>query len=830
MGRKNIHQILNTFIEENKQKESTSDFSKIIALNIPVKQITDHSFSVDLSGIVVFDGVETIVARLTEQLREACFFGQTDISVNVNVEPLICPQLYNSGIHKVFLYSAIESMDDLPILHDEIINHLRYIFNALQSSGISENLLNYGDQNENPSALLFPFNRSVQNDQTGLHYLVERVKGGHFLRITVDDLEHTRLNLRRIGHKIISNIELVPDHFNLKLEATTLLSLIVNRCRDGKLSFKDQGFQLGGLLHFLQSAGYVDLQEISVSWPRSISSDLIMNPNLAWQGGISRLMLILSDSTTKALLLSGKTIQASHNNSLAYIYLSQKNRNLQIDLEEKLEIADLSKYLSGMKQLQELANNATQALKEIHILFIHHFTHETLAVLGAFEQMKVSSVDTLWVKYSGSIPPAYRETIFSLPESAYRFFGLQLLSGSRSDMSFCISEQYSPLGQLSRLQTLLKSGSYEFYRAMQLVSMHLFLNTVLNSSSHKSIMIVEDGGYLAPLLNRLSLEQLSVGEVFDRFQFEPLPGHDTNREMLFHDWIKPRFIGSVEHTRNGYDALKAVETQFGKLAFPACTLAISNFKVQGESVEVAYSCLNAIENILNGQGFVLSNRKCMVLGSLGAIGTPTMKILNHRLGHENLSGVDLKFDKKQDYPWIQVANPDQIPKEFLFSTDLIFGVIGKSILNSSFFEDLILNTSKKALFLASGSTKRFEFFDFIQWADKLLTDPSPTIKGIPVKVEIQAIEDAQTSSMQGSKWLFELIGMDKKIEIDLLSYGMPVNFQYYGVPGETMDKVMAELVLLTKIIAVTPDLPPKLLALDHEIDGQGKVQNENRIH
>jgi len=826
MASKKIHQILNNLINEGSLEASAPDLSKIKALNIPVKPVSQRLFQVDLSEVLVFDGIETLIVQLAERLKEACFFGQTDVSVQVSVEPQVCPQLYHNGIHRIFLYSAIESMEELPLLHQEMTNHLRYIFNALQSKGISGGVFS-ANYVEDFLALLFPFNRSVKTDSTGLHYLVERVKGGHFLRITVDDIEHSRLNFRRINHKTVSNIELVPDYFNLKLEASTLLSLVVSRCRDGKLNFKDQGIQMRGLLHFLRSAGYEYLQEISLNWPRSTSNDLIMNPNQPWLGAITRLLLILSDSTTKELLISGKTMQVQYHNSLIYLHLSQKDRNLQISLDEPLEVAGLAEYLSGMERLELLTNQSHEALNGTHLLFIHHFTHETLAVLGAFEQMKVSSVDTLWVKYSGSIPPSFRETIFSLPETAYRFFGLQQIQNDQGDMSFCLSEQYSPLGQFSPLQTELKSNPYEFFSAMQMVAVHLFLSAVSDTSS-KPIVIVEDGGYLAPLINRLSLEQLTVGEVFERFQYLPPTGREAPAEMYFHDWIKPRFKGSVEHTRNGYDALKAVETQFGKLAFPACSIAISQFKVHDESVEVAYSCLNAIENILNGQGYVLSNRKCLVLGSLGAIGIQTMNILTHRLGPKNLAGVDLKYDDQLNYQWVQASSPEQLPSDHLFSTDLIFGVIGKSILSPVFFENLLTHTQKKKIFLASGSTKRFEFIDFIEWANKLLVDPSPSLKGIPVKVESGLIEDPQTSSLLGNKWLFEFIGKNKKVEIDLLSYGMPVNFQYYGVPGETMDQVMTELVLLTKIIANTPDLPATLLALDHEINGQGQVQVTKR--
>ncbi|MBN2263274.1 MAG: hypothetical protein JW735_10195, partial [Prolixibacteraceae bacterium] len=58
----------------------------------------------------------------------------------------------------------------------------------------------------------------------------------------------------------------------------------------------------------------------------------------------------------------------------------------------------------------------------------------------------------------------------------------------------------------------------------------------------------------------------------------------------------------------------------------------------------------------------------------------------------------------------------------------------------------------------------------------------------------------------------------------LLSNLMPVNFQYYGVPRETMDRVMTEFVSLVNVVSRADELslPPKLLALDHAIKLNGE--------
>jgi hypothetical protein len=169
---------------------------------------------------------------------------------------------------------------------------------------------------------------------------------------------------------------------------------------------------------------------------------------------------------------------------------------------------------------------------------------------------------------------------------------------------------------------------------MQLMGIHLFLNAIANGGE-KKVVIAEDGGYLSPLVNRLALEQKTVEEVFTGYCYSNPAIDESTLKLSFMEWISKNYAGSVEHTRNGYDSLWDVEKNHGKLAFPACTLAISNFKINNESIEVAYSCINAVENILNGQGYVLNNRRGLVLGSLGSIGIPTMKLLSARLGKNN---------------------------------------------------------------------------------------------------------------------------------------------------------------------------------------------------
>ena len=826
MSSDNLKKILNDLITESDRKKLVKGLSRINALDIPVVKVDDKLFAVDLNNIMIFEGMVTLVRNLLEEVREACFFGQTDVSVDITVNKGTCPTLYQLGIHKIVFYSLIENLEQLPALYPHLVNHLHYIFNALQSPAIHGGFLTGGDSAGTVRALLFPFDREVEQDNTGLHYLVEKVPGSHFLRITVEELEHSRLNFRHINHRIVSNIELIDNYFDIHQDARVIHSAVLNRCHDYKLSYKDAGLQLSSLIGFLKSAGYGSLRELTVNWPREVIRDMLTANGQPWSDLIDRLLLILSDSTTVELLTSGKTIRATFGPAVAFLSLTQLGRNLQVDLQEKMVVTRLDEYLEKMEGLRRAVMNDLSPLNDLHLVFIHHFTSETLSVLGAFDRLGVREVDTLWVKYSGSVPSRYLETILSLPVSSYRFYGLQQTTGEDHRTRFRLSDHYSSIENLASLQKDLEENGFEFYPVMQQVAMHLFLRAMCNGQTAR-IVIAEDGGYLAPLVNRLVLEKKTVAEVCAAYRFENRGLPEGAAGLDFGSWIAGRFCGSVEHTRNGYDALMAVENVYSKLAFPACSLAISHYKVNEESVEVAHSCLNAIENILTGQGFVLSNRTCLVLGSLGAIGIRTMKILSDRLLPGRLAGIDIKHEGNTERPWKQFAFPGELTDDILQSVDLVFGLVGRSILDVAFFENLVLKTRQPVIFLASGSTKRFEFIDYINWTETLLRSEKPTLGGIPLTVHSRPIEDPQTSALLGTVITFKLPvnGREKKVDVCLLSNGMPVNFQYYGVARETMDSVMTEFVSLVGAVARTRErsLPAKVLALDHSIDRQGNM-------
>jgi hypothetical protein len=225
----------------------------------------------------------------------------------------------------------------------------------------------------------------------------------------------------------------------------------------------------------------------------------------------------------------------------------------------------------------------------------------------------------------------------------------------------------------------------------------------------------------------------------------------------------------------------------------------------------------------------------MVLGSHGAIGKYLMDHLSNRIGNDSLSGVDVVFGKetvvnKNSNNTIDIQNhrPDyahaekieKLPENILYKTDIFLGVVGRSIMHSPVLEKIILKSEKSDLFFVSGSTKTAEFTDLSEYLRNLQVSDNPAVGGIPVRIQIDPIRDPQTSVIQGScvKIIFS---ENKSVNLHLLGGLTPINFLYYGVPTETMDPVLAQLLQLSggfiKNHESGVSYKPMLHAIDYEI-------------
>jgi len=293
--------------------------------------------------------------------------------------------------------------------------------------------------------------------------------------------------------------------------------------------------------------------------------------------------------------------------------------------------------------------------------------------------------------------------------------------------------------------------------------------------------------------------------------------------IQFHSWISDVLVGTVEHTRNGYDRLIQYEKKFGSF-FSSYSIAVSNKKVNEESKEVARSVINAVESILYGQGLTLSGRKIMVFGAGGNIGRFLCEKLPRdktRIHEKNLIKIDLKYtgDGKYEYRTI-----NDVPEKLFLGVDLFIGLTGKSILTTPHIERLLLRGRSTNLFFASGSTKTLEYTHLIEYLKKLSFSKKPTVGGFPIIVRFDRIIDPQTGLDQGGRATLEIFNSNKPILRTLYLLGdlSPINFLYYGVPAESMDSIISQLIRLS--LGIVSRYRKKILpergiyAVDREVD------------
>lgn len=824
MRNKGINLALNQLIDERRNQSAGEDLFAPHKPESDSSQPHDHYFTLDISRYKTMSGLNILAESLIKAIIEHSVFARSDVLIEQRVDADLQPELHSIGVTNLCFYTRLSVLENLPQFYDTIGYQLRYMLNAIQINEIYSVL--FPADGKSQRGALFPFHREDGSDVTGFFYLIEYVPGGRFLRITLESKQDSRLRMTRIPHLPINRIDLIHTRVDIPSTAAIIAQGLTEACIRQSRDYSATDVQIDDYLHFLYKAGLPGLEVMAFSWPTAFSRLALSAAGKQLEKRIMRVLLALGDTRLIARLLNGQPIRLEDTDCCVYLDLSQRNRCLTISMMEPRSRTGLSDYLCRMPAVEKTAHKNPDIFKNTRIIFIHHLTRETLGFIQAMIDMGAESMETLWVKYAGTVEPEFKEIILSLPEIIYRFRGLTpIIQEDGLQNRFLLSEQYSSITDLAELADLLREKPYHFFEAMRLVAGHLFFRMALTCRrEHQQFIVIEDGGYISTSINRLCLENRSLRTAAELVEFPITQLSEQDLTQPFREWIAPVFIGSVEHTRNGFDALRKTENEFGKLAFPTVTIAISNFKSNIESRDVVYSCLNSVENIMTGMGFALSERTALVLGAQGTIGRKLMNVLGQRVGNKNLYGVDIVFPPEPP-EWIWAPEPSALLSKAMQTIDFVFGVTGVSLCKADWIEQLIVTTEKHHLFFASGSTKTAEFSDLTDWLSVRMIDPSPTIDGMPLSLAISEIHDPKTGAHQGRSIQFTF--GEKTLSFHLLADLMPANFLYYGVPSETMNQVMNELLLISTALVRRHKeqcpLPAGLLALDHQITFNGEL-------
>lgn len=813
--------------------------TEMTQLGVPLVEIEEGHCVIDLSHVRVFRNLHIFTRLITQDVIEQCGFGTADIMVRSKIDPNLTPELSQAGLDWVMIYARLDAAENVPFDHRYFEGCMQVIFRALQTEQwggllFPEFFGKVESQGKSaPPALLFPFHLHDRKDRNGHYFLVEYSRVGKFLRITVEDAIASRLHLRHIPHRVVD--QQVRNSYlpNVYLIAEQIHQGILRECMNNRSEYVEMPAHRQDLFSHLHRSGLKTIQILHFMWPTDdIQMLLLERTDVEAAQSSSLTMLIkevqlLEDQQVLARIARGDLVEMISGGYSVFFDLSRYGTCLNVSFDCRRSVQTLGDYLNRMPVLKEAAGHRCGTMNGVRLFLIHHITAEVIGLIRAFELAGCAAVTTFFVKYAGIVPDAYLETLMSLSPEYFRFYSLsKVVSRQHLAGRFTFSRQFSPPVGMAAIDEKIFSEGIDFLDAMRLAAGHVFLREVQQAQERgERMLLVEDGGYLAPLINRFCLEDRSLEAVFSEFRLKAPEGAAVRS---FSDWLDGCFLGSVEHTKNGYDYNEAVQKEFGRLRFPVASIAVSSLKRGPEACECASAILNAMENVFNRLGKLFSRRTALVLGSSGAIGRFLVDQLGQRIGTSALFGVDLAADPGCKPGFMEATSLDALSRDILRRVDTIIGVVGESILEPRHIEDLLLNGQAREIFLASGSTKTVEFKAVETFLQSLRDDPEAKLAGRAVQIDFQALRDLQTGVLQGQRVTVRFPdASDKDKDVYLIGELMPVNFLYYGIPLEIIDEVMAELFrvscgLVGRQRSAAP-LPARVLAVDREIDADARL-------
>lgn len=840
---KNISGILRKIKKKKTQDEKTETliFSESLNTSFGMKLILcdDGHYLINTNELYILSGISDYILMILTEISEKCNKSNSDILINRSFDKALNPQITGLHIDSISIYIRNDISKIIANSLNDFHKQMILAFNALKRPKWRNYLLPGANAKDNYSSLLFPFKFTSSASENEYFILLEYNHKGRFIRLTVDSLDEPFLFLKRIPHRIVTNIDKQNYLNNIDKISEQIFKGILQKCQDEQDEYAENPLRQSNLFEMLINYGLKRLSIIKFSWNNAKLSNLIIHKEESIIELFSKILLLLEDKTFIDILQTGRIIEMVNKNNHVFFEVSRNGACLNISIDKKRRVKNPMEYLDRMPCLKETALSHPINLNNTRILLIHHITSEIVGFLKSLDHLGPEHITTLFIKYKGIASDEILETIFTLQEDRFKFYSLQRINTSESvEGNYVLSSRYSPIENLKEIENELRQYDYNYFNSMKLTAGNLFFREAFKAKkTGQKILLIEDGGYIAPEINRLCLEEISLKNALLEFGIESrLEGIDyfpeaEELEGKLDLWLLDIFLGSLEHTKNGFISMQNIQNQYGKLAYPCCTIAMSILKNSEEARECAISILNAIESIFNGIGRILSNRNTMVLGSSGFIGRNLMNQLSFRLVNGKFCGIDIAV-KDQSSDYLEKRSIYDLPEEIFSNIDLIIGMTGISVMKEDTIKDMILYGKKQEIFFASGSTKTSEFEDLSKFLEELKRSEKPRIENIDVSLDFHTIRDKQTGLVQGLRVRIHFLNRNDKVLFDhkdlyLLGDLMPINFLYYGVPTEIIDLIFDQLLKIT--LGLVKDrredklLPNKLLAIDLEIDEHANI-------
>ena len=741
----------------------------------PKIKFINELWVLDLSKLKVLHGLSILAKNVAGQLQGLAKSSNDIFELTILVTSNNNPEMVeNLNVAELVLAGDINLLKD-DIANQLLTDYLRTLLGAIQR----ENVRDYLFDQTKKYKIIYLFSKASDKPIISL----ECTFSSNFP-------DKNKLILQFYPKDLVQNFISVDMEERAYIAGSTRIAqtwrdaLLSEIKRNGRQSFVDALEKDSHTWNQFKKSGLDYFSSINVCWLKKDEEFIVEKGSHKIDISLKKALLALEDPSIRDILHQNKTVCIQTEAYPCFIDLSHRGTVLNISLahERKVtNIKDFNRYLP--RTFKRVWENKTKPLKNKSIFLVHHNTREILAWISALRELGCMHISVLFVQYGAKTPWHYLEALHALPQDEFSCASLQYkMSGSNIAGFYQVNPFYSlKRGGENIINLKMKNEKLSFFDAMKVYGLQCFSSFLKKvKDKDNELILVEDGGYLAPILNQKNFEK------FD----------DSLSECLDKLWI-----GSVEHTKNGLDKLCAVEAKYSQLKKPAITIAVTEIKREIESEEVAITIINAIENYFIATGKVLSSKSALVLGARGAIGSFLMKHLRFRL-HEDeskLFGIDIRLEGNQDYN-IKL-NWKEFSKNALSKINIIIGVVGKNTLTREYLESWLINGTSKELAVASGSTKTLEFTEFLDWMKPLSNNGVLSLEESKYRVLTEEIRDPQTGKKFGEQYSFINEKNNFHKTIIFLSNLMPVNFMYYGVPAETIDLVLDQLLGATLQIA-----------------------------
>jgi hypothetical protein len=641
------------------------------------------------------------------------------------------------------------------------------------------------------------------------------------LCLTIERPATARLAIERLPHVRLDDLGERSFIAGSTRIAETWAEALRREAERGRRSFHESRSPHSHLFRQLDQANWGALQRVSLHWSEAAQTCLLASEPEAIRTLLKRVLLACEDRQVRQLLAQRTAVAIDTGVLPVWLAVTQLGRGLELSLGERRERLDADAFLARMPALQAVAATAAvqspRPLDGVRVCLVHHMTAEVVGTIAALRGAGCRDLVCLFITYAGEPPAAYLDAVLDLPPDEFRALALvNVPTPGHVEGRYRLSTHYSELPEAAAIEAVLQQRGGAYLPAMRAAVALPFLHQLARAAAAGDrCLLIEDGGYLGPLLQDALLRGLDVAT------FAAELGHQVVDPRPLHQLLHGRLPATIEHTRNGFDRLAEVEARHGRLALPSLSIAISRLKRGDESREVAAALLLAIETVLHADGRVLAERRWLVLGSLGAIGSEVVRGLLPRLprGAAAVAGIDLRAGATVS-PCAIGRTLAELGAPTWLATDLVLGVTGASVLQGPDLEQWLLHSPLPTLTLASGSTKKVEFRTVMAWFDALVGSAAPTLGGRPVTIHIDELLDPRTARLYGHRWTFTFADDGRVRSVLALANLTPINFLFYGVPTECIDGVLTQLVTLSlgAVTAAPGSLPPRLLAVDRDVD------------